>query len=178
MVFRDTEEAGRLLGKYLLENKIQRDETIVLGILRVGAIVAKHVCEVYMDKQTINYFNLSQKSIHEIKNLEFQRLKETQRKFSLDGISDFLSNNVLLGDDGIATAYTMIAGVNFLLRKGVKKVTVAVPVCPSSSLSKLKPHAHEVYCYHVVEKGPYAVGMFYLEFSQLNDYDIQEILTG
>jgi len=53
---------------------------------------------------------------------------------------------------------------------------VAVPVCPLESMRKLKEHADEVYCLHTSESGSFAVGMFYRDFRQVEDSEVEELL--
>ncbi len=134
--------------------------------------------KVYIDERTVEYFRIDKESIDEVKNKELQKIKEREKKFlPIEGLR-VEGKDVIVVDDGIATGYTIMAGVNYLIRHGAKKVIVAVPVCPMESIQKLKQFAHEVYCYHQVEEGPYAVGMFYGDFKQVEDYEVEEILKG
>ncbi len=134
--------------------------------------------EVYIDKRTVEYFRIDRESIDKVKNKELQKIKQMQEKFLSREVINFEGKNVIVVDDGIATGYTIIAGVKYLIRHGAKKVIVAVPVCPVESIQKLKRFAHEVYCYLQVKEGPYAVGMFYRDFKQVEDYEVEEILRG
>jgi predicted phosphoribosyltransferase len=91
-------------------------------------------------------------------------------------IRDFKDKDVIVVDDGIATGMTVEAGVEYLKRKGAKKVIVAVPVCPKETEERLKRYAHQVYCYYSTTTSPFAVGMFYRDFKQVEDEEVQNLL--
>ncbi len=134
--------------------------------------------EVYIDEYTVSYFKLDKTTIERVVQAELSNIREREKKFLPDGKLAVEGKHTLVVDDGIATGYTVIAGVNYLKRHGAKKVTVAVPVCPVESVSKLKSYADEIYCYHQVEEGPFAVGMFYEDFRQLEDYEVEKLLKS
>lgn len=132
--------------------------------------------EVYLDERTIGYFGLSEEDIKKVVQEELRKIKERERKFIKGGMPELKDREVILVDDGLATGYTMIASVNFVRRKGAKKVVVASPVCPSDTEKKLRIYADEVYCYHVSHEPSFAVGMFYKDFHQVEDEEVMEIL--
>ncbi len=132
--------------------------------------------EVYLDKRTIEYFELSEEDIKKVVQEELTKIKEREKKFIKKGMPELKDREVILVDDGLATGYTMIASVNFVKRKGAKKVVVASPVCPSDTEKKLRIYADEVYCYHVSHEPSFAVGMFYKDFHQVEDEEVMEIL--
>ena len=53
---------------------------------------------------------------------------------------------------------------------------MAVPVCPLESMRRLKEYVDEVYCLHTSESGSFAVGMFYRDFRQVEDSEVEELL--
>ncbi len=130
----------------------------------------------YLDQFTVSYFRLTQEDIKRVAQEELKKIEERIRRF-LDGkVPDVKDKTLLVVDDGIATGQTIIAGVSYLKRKGAKKVIVAVPVCPKETQEKLRSYADEVYCYHTAEGGPFAVGMFYKDFRQVEDEEVEKLL--
>jgi predicted phosphoribosyltransferase len=82
---------------------------------------------------------------------------------------------VIVVDDGVATGATMIAAVHSLKSAGANPVVVAVPVGPPHTLAELRAIADEVVALYEVEDF-YAIGQFYLDFSQLDDAEVRRIL--
>lgn len=132
--------------------------------------------EVYIDKKTVDYFKLSEEQIRKAVLEEMKKIREREKLFLKGGMPDLLGREVIVVDDGIATGYTVIAGVNYLKRKSAGKVVVASPVCPADTLKRIKEYADEVFCYHVSYDPNFAVGMFYRDFRQLEDQEVLELL--
>ncbi|MCS6957643.1 MAG: phosphoribosyltransferase family protein [Aquificaceae bacterium] len=206
MVFSDRVEAGRLLGEYLKDKVervdlllgIPRGGVVVakevakilsaplsllivrkLGVpsnpeLAFGAIDPDG--HLYLDSETVEYFRLSQEDINRVAQEELRKIREREKKFLKGKPLDVKDRVVVIVDDGVATGYTIIAGVEYLKRKGAKEVIVAVPVCPIEAIKRLNQHADQVYCYHPSESGSFAVGMFYRDFRQVEDEEVEELL--
>lgn len=81
----------------------------------------------------------------------------------------------ILVDDGIATGSTMFAAIMSARARGAKRVIVAVPVGPPSTLKKLKNYADEVIAVAAPEF-LYAVGAHYEDFRQVTDREVLSIL--
>ncbi|SNZ13864.1 phosphoribosyltransferase [Hydrogenobacter hydrogenophilus] len=132
--------------------------------------------EVYIDKKTVDYFRLSEDQIRKVVQEEMKKIREREKLFLKGGVPDLSGREVIIVDDGIATGYTVIAGVNFVKRRGAQKVIVASPVCPADTWKKIKEYADEVFCYHVSHEPNFAVGMFYRDFRQVEDQEVLELL--
>jgi putative phosphoribosyl transferase len=79
-------------------------------------------------------------------------------------------------DDGIATGATARAALHAMRRKQARQVVLAVPVGPSDTLASFAGEADEVIC--LSEPVPfYAIGIHYLDFRQLDDDDVIELMA-
>ena len=132
--------------------------------------------EIHLDKSTVEYFGLTPNIIQKVAQEELKKIKEREKKFEKGLISQFEGMEFIVVDDGIATGMTVEAGVKYLRRKGAKRIIVAVPVCPKETEERLKNYADEVYCYRSTTSSPFAVGMFYRDFRQVEDEEVQNIL--
>ena len=76
----------------------------------------------------------------------------------------------ILVDDGLATGFTALAGVEALRRRGAAEVILAVPVAPPTTVAALRADVRVV----VVETPAWfgAVGEFYEDFSQTSDAEV------
>lgn len=83
---------------------------------------------------------------------------------------------VIIVDDGIATGLTMEAAVRAVRNKHPKQIVVAVPVASAESVTELEGLADEVIVLDKPESFIGAVGSHYLEFEQVDDKEVKELL--
>ena len=81
----------------------------------------------------------------------------------------------ILVDDGLATGLTATAAADWLRRKDVARVIVAVPVAPPDTVRAMSAHADEVVVVEVPRMFS-AVGQFYREFGQTDDAEVRAAL--
>ncbi len=85
------------------------------------------------------------------------------------------NREVIVVDDGVATGATLKAALRLVRSKGAKSVTVAVPVGPADTIRELEKIADCVVC--LLTPDPfYAIGQFYMDFSQTTDEEVTELL--
>jgi putative phosphoribosyl transferase len=83
---------------------------------------------------------------------------------------------VILVDDGIATGSGMRAAVGAVQQLGAAHIVIAVPVAPRSTCDRLRMEVSDLVCAATPEPF-YGVGQFYLDFSQVSDHEVQELLN-
>jgi putative phosphoribosyl transferase len=84
---------------------------------------------------------------------------------------------VIVIDDGLATGATMISALHGLRNKKPDKLICAVPVAPPDTLKKIAEFADEVVCIESPDNFQ-AVGQFYINFPQVDDEEVIEILQS
>jgi len=140
--------------------------------LAIGAVM--HDGFFFPNTDIIEALNVPREYIdREIKS----ELKEIERRLTkFRGSLDYRlqDRSVVLVDDGIATGATMFAAIEWVTRQHPKRLIVAVPVGPRSTIEKLSRLAEAV----VLEAPQFfnAVGEFYNKFEQVEDYRVIEIL--
>lgn len=80
--------------------------------------------------------------------------------------------NALLIDDGIATGLTMRAAIEELRTHKPATISVAVPVAPADTISKLKKSVDEVVVLYVPSGYFGAIGSYYRSFPQVADEEV------
>jgi putative phosphoribosyl transferase len=85
------------------------------------------------------------------------------------------NREVVVIDDGVATGATLKAALRLLRGKGAKTVVVAVPVGPPETIRELRKLADRVVVLFTPEPF-YAIGQFYVDFSQTSDKEVIELL--
>jgi putative phosphoribosyl transferase len=89
---------------------------------------------------------------------------------------DVQGRTAILVDDGLATGSSMRAAVAALRRRGPARIVVAVPVGAPETCSAFENEADDVICARTPE--PFqAVGLWYDDFSQTTDEEVQELLA-
>ena len=105
---------------------------------------------------------------------ETNEIKERIKKYPTPAFS-IEDKKVVLVDDGIATGYTMLAAIEEIKHYNPSKITVAIPVCASDTLSKIQLICEVICLYDTQSFG--AVGYYYKDFHQVETTEAQNILN-
>lgn len=84
---------------------------------------------------------------------------------------------VIVIDDGLATGATMISALHGLRNRTPAKLICAVPVSPPNTLIRISEFADEVVCIESPSDFQ-AVGQFYINFAQVEDDEVIQILQS
>lgn len=99
----------------------------------------------------------------------------TERRAKYTPPVDPAGRIVIVIDDGLATGSTMISALHALRSKHPARLVCAVPVAPSDTLARVSELADETICLET--PGFFqAVGQFYLDFPQVDDNEVVNIL--
>jgi putative phosphoribosyl transferase len=83
---------------------------------------------------------------------------------------------VIVVDDGIATGATMRAALRAIRARKPRRLILAVPVAPTSTLAELKGEADDIVCLEDHEDFG-AIGLFYADFTQVADATVTALLA-
>jgi predicted phosphoribosyltransferase len=83
--------------------------------------------------------------------------------------------SVIVTDDGIATGSTMISALQAVKAQKPRELIVAVPVASPDRLEEVRRWCDDVVCLLTPQEF-WAVGEFYLDFSQIEDEEVVELL--
>lgn len=84
---------------------------------------------------------------------------------------------VIVVDDGIATGSTMIAALRSIRERRPAWLIAAAAVAPAESVDSIRAHADEVVCLATPSEFN-AVGEFFASFESVSDDEVVEILRG
>jgi putative phosphoribosyl transferase len=90
--------------------------------------------------------------------------------------ADVQGRTVILVDDGLATGSTIRAAVAALRPRGARKIVVAVPVAAPETCDEFRAEVDEIVCAETPDPF-FAVGQFYVDFSQTTDQEVQDLLA-
>ena len=204
MIFKNREEAGKLLAKRL-ENYKGMKNLLILGVPRGGVVIAKEIAEYLkapMDiivtrkighplnpeyaiaavdedgEITVGIENLDEYGNYLKEEKERQKIEIKRRLKEYrgeDSHPDFKDKICIIVDDGIATGLTTLSAIRFIRKKKPEKIVLAVPVIPEDTIYKLKSEVNEL-IYLDIPEIFYAIGAFYEDFRQVEDEEVKVIL--
>lgn len=131
----------------------------------------------YLNQEAISSFDLSrhelERLIH-VQEIEIARRKDLYRQGR--SLPQLTGRTVFLVDDGIATGSTFIASALAIRNLKPRHLVGVIPVGPPSTMREVQTHVNEL----IVLMTPdpfYAVGDFFVDFTQVEDRDVVEYLN-
>ena len=129
-----------------------------------------------LNEKAVNYLKLNNDEIEKIANqivLEIQHRKEIYGGLDDEKIG---KSDVIIVDDGIATGYSLIAGINTVKKRNPKSITVAVPVSSQDAYLNIRKLVDNILCPFVSEDYFFAVASHYKTWFDLSEDQIKTIL--
>ena len=115
--------------------------------------------------------------VDEVTAREFTELERQERLYrGARNPLDVTGQTVIIVDDGMATGSTMRAAVRALRKKGPKKIVIAVPVGEREVCNSFKHEVDTVAICAMMPEPFNAVGVFYRNFPQTTDAEVQVLL--
>ena len=142
--------------------------------LAMGAIASGGVR--VLNQDTIGFVRISEETIDRVAAQEEQELRRREALYRGNSPRPAVQDKiVIIVDDGLATGSTMKAAAEALRRQSPARIVVAVPVAASTTCQEFEAHVDEVVCAETPSPF-YAVGMWYEDFSQTSDQEVQRLL--
>lgn len=204
MKFKDRMEAAQILAVKL--QKYKGSNSIILAIPRGGVplgytiskalnlpldlVLSKKIGHPMHKEYAIGAVTLENRVLSDVASQvssnyieeETQRIREKLKKKIQEyyGKKKPISHKnkiLIIVDDGIATGNTVLSTVQMLSEEAPQKIIVATPVASPSAIIKMQnsPYIDEVICILAPEHFM-AVGQFYEDFEQVDDYLVKEML--
>ncbi len=130
-----------------------------------------------LNEKLLPRLGLSEQEIEE--GIQKTRQKVTSRVRRLRGqraFPDLGERPVILVDDGLASGYTLMAGVEALRKAKAIQIIIAVPTGHWGSVEMIAHQVDTVYCSNIRRGWSFAVADAYLGWSDLTDEDVERIL--
>jgi putative phosphoribosyl transferase len=142
--------------------------------LAIGAIASGGVR--VLNEALIRTAGVSQADIEAVTAAEERELNRRLRRYRGDRpLPEIAGRTVILIDDGLATGSTMQAAVTALRQDRPAAIVVAVPTAPLETCDAFRELVDHVIC-AITPEPFYGVGLWYLDFSQTTDEEVQELL--
>lgn len=141
----------------------------------IGAVTPD--CQVLVDKLIEAYSGFSPEILNDLAKKVGEKINRDLHGYRAGKKEEPIAGrNVLIVDDGIATGFTVLAAVQYLRRKQVKTVGVAVPVSSKEAYRLLAKEVDFLVALEIPERF-LAVGYHYQEFSSVSREEVIELLA-
>jgi len=148
--------------------------------LAMGAVDDGAQPHVVRNEDVIRLADISEEEFAAVRSRELLEIERRRRKYLGNRArADVAGRVAIVVDDGIATGATTRAALQAVRSRGPKRLVLAVPVAPTSTLGEfeLENEADEIVCLEDYE--PFgAIGFYYRNFRQIGDQDVTDILPG
>ncbi|TFF97951.1 MAG: phosphoribosyltransferase [Promethearchaeota archaeon] len=141
--------------------------------IAIGAIAADGSYEL---NERIKYYGVTEDYLGEIKAFALKKVKNRIEKYCQGKQPDVKGKKVFVIDDGIATGYTALVAGKYLKNQGANLLILAIPVCPISSLERVKQVFDDLVCPIQSKSYSFSVGAFYDDFHQNTDEELYHYL--
>lgn len=143
--------------------------------LAMGAIASGSVR--ILNREVVEALHIPEEMIREVTQAEEQELARRERLYRDDLPAPALTGKtVILVDDGIATGSTVRSAVSAIKKQGPDRLIIAAPTVAASTFRELQGEVDEVVAV-IVPESFYAVGQWYVNFSQTTDEEVKELLA-
>ncbi|OGJ57903.1 hypothetical protein A3H22_01775 [Candidatus Peribacteria bacterium RIFCSPLOWO2_12_FULL_55_15] len=129
----------------------------------------------FLDEDLMKTYGITFEDIESLIEEEMTEMKRRVLAYNVRPRPDLKGKIIILTDDGAATGGTMFAAIDDLRQKRVKKIIVALPVCPPDTAENLRAKTDEFVVLHTPTNFN-AVGQWYQEFPQVKDEEVITLL--
>lgn len=145
--------------------------------LAMGAIVDGVAPIIVRNEDVIRDAFVSEADFAVIRDAEVAELDRRRRRYIGSRTRvDPAGRVVIVVDDGVATGATMRAALHAVRERKPKRLILAVPVGPTSSIEELRREADDVVC--LEERDHFgAIGFFYADFRPTGDEEVISALA-
>ena len=139
---------------------------------------------VLINEDLLSHLNLSDKEVAdsiELTKTEIrERLKFYDKEVNLEKqYKQYIEGKcIFMIDDGLASGFTMLAAIKMVKKYQPKKIYVAVPTSPLSSVQRVSPYIDDLFCPNVRNVWRFAVAEAYKRWYDASESEILEIINS
>lgn len=143
-------------------------EELAMGAIASGGIRV-------LNDEVLRLVPITRSEIESATQRELRELMRRENTYRGGRLPEPVSSRcVILVDDGLATGSSMLAAVRAVRSQEPSRIVVAVPVAPPDVCEVVRKEAEDVVCPQTPATFT-AVGLWYEDFSQTTDQQVQEL---
>ncbi len=138
---------------------------------------------VLFNQLLLNQINLSDKQINESISITKEEIKQRIKFYGRESkLQEFYSksiqgNNIILLDDGLASGFTMLAGIKMIKKYNPKEIFIAVPTAPLRTINRIQSKASEIFCPNIRNTLWFAVADAYKHWYDVPETEVLEVIN-
>jgi putative phosphoribosyl transferase len=145
--------------------------------LAMGAVVDGPEPVIVRNDDVIAMTGVSESEFNQVWEREIAEIgRRRQRYLANREHAPIAGRVVIVIDDGIATGATVRAALRATRARDPRKLILAVPVAPTSTIQDLQGEADQIICLEQHETFG-AIGFFYADFRQVSDHEVVDLLA-
>jgi predicted phosphoribosyltransferase len=130
-----------------------------------------------LNDEFVSYLRIPVELIDKIAATQRAELERRERLYrGTRAPVDVTGRTVIIVDDGLATGSTMRVAVKALRKQNPKKIVVAVPVGSREVCDSFRNEIDTIAVCAITPEPFHAVGLWYRDFSQTTDAEVQQLL--
>ncbi len=130
-----------------------------------------------LNRSLLGSLAMDQEEIDRSREMAIERLERRIKGFDLDsGLDGLEARTAVLVDDGLASGFTMIAGVRAVKRGRPEDVAVAVPTGSGGAVARVSGVVDRLICLNVRTGPLFAVADAYRRWHDLSDEEVDRVL--
>ncbi|HOD35195.1 MAG TPA: phosphoribosyltransferase family protein [Syntrophales bacterium] len=134
---------------------------------------------VRLNRDLLPRFGLSEKEIEAGKTATAGKVKRRVEKFRGNRpYPDFIKERVILVDDGLASGFTLLVGVEALKKIGTGEIVVAVPTGSAGAVRRVAAEVDRLYCANIRGGWSFAVADAYERWSDVSEEEALRIFDA
>jgi putative phosphoribosyl transferase len=145
--------------------------------LAMGAVVDGPEAVIVRNDDVIAIAGVSAAEFHQECTREIAEIERRRQRYLANREHAPIAERIVIViDDGIATGATMRAALRATRARNPRKLILAAPVAPTSTIQELRDEADQIVCLEQHEAFG-AIGFFYGDFSQVSDQEVIDLLA-
>lgn len=139
---------------------------------------------VLINEDLLSHLNLSEKEVSDSIELTKTEIKERLKFYNKEANLEQQYNQYIEGkcifmvDDGLASGFTMLAAIKMVKKYTPKKIFVAVPTSPLSSVQRVSPYIDDLFCPNIRNVWRFAVADAYKRWYDVPESEVLEIINS
>jgi putative phosphoribosyl transferase len=132
---------------------------------------------IILNEPLVARIGLNEQQIKKAASTVLEDMKLRLKRYGIETQRFELKDKVaVLIDDGIASGFTMIAAIKSIQKYNPRKVVVAVPTAPRSSVDRVAPLVNDLVCPDIQDTFSFAVANAYQNWYDLEVEEVRTIL--
>ncbi len=139
---------------------------------------------VLFNQDLLNQLNLSENQIKESIDITTEEIKQRIKYYNKalnqenQYIKSIQNKTIFILDDGLASGFTMLAGINMIKKYEPKKICIAVPTAPLRTIKRIESNVNKIFCPNIRNTLWFAVADAYARWYDVPESEVLEIINN